>query len=210
MRPFLIATAAASATAALVVVPALSILRADPVGVVSATAGRAWSAPELEPARERRPLPRVTAPTLVPPPAAITFARLRGRPALLEVWASWCQACRDGAPALARLAGRYGDRVQFVGIDVEDTRADGRAFVRRYRLGFPHIFDPRARLARRLGVFGTPTTFFVDARGRIAAVVVGTQPESRLARYLDLLAADFVPAAVPLRRGARSPSKPFR
>lgn len=52
--------------------------------------------------------------------------------------------------------------------------------------------------------------FLVDARGRIAAVVVGTQPESRLARYLDLLAADFVPAAVPLRRGARSPSKPSR
>ncbi len=91
---------------------------------------------------------------------------------------------------MARLWRKHARTVQFVGIDTQDLRQDGRAFVRRYGLRYPHIFDPKATIAIKLSVFGIPTAFLVDRHGRIAAVLVGKQPEAKLTRYLRLLAAE--------------------
>lgn len=91
---------------------------------------------------------------------------------------------------MARVAREHGAEVRFVGIDVQDSREDGRAFVRRYDLEFPQIFDPKAEIAGKLGVFGIPTIFFVDERGRIAAVLIGKQSEAKLERYLRALTAE--------------------
>ena len=91
---------------------------------------------------------------------------------------------------LARLAREHEGRVQFVGIDTQDGRGAGRAFVRRHRLDFPHLFDPRTTLATKLGVYGIPTMILVDRDGRIAATLVGKQPEQKLRRYLRLLASE--------------------
>lgn len=91
---------------------------------------------------------------------------------------------------MASLARKHGRGVQFVGIDIQDREEDGRAFVRRFGLRYPHIFDPKATIATKLGVFGIPTVFLVDRQGRIAAVLVGKQPEAKLTRYLRLLASE--------------------
>lgn len=91
---------------------------------------------------------------------------------------------------LARLARAQRGRVQFVGIDTQDSRGAGRDFVRRYRLDFPHLFDPRSTLATKLGVYGIPTMFLVDRRGRVAVTLVGKQDEAKLRRYLRLLARE--------------------
>ena len=89
---------------------------------------------------------------------------------------------------LARLSRRYRAEVRFVGIDVEDTRGDARAFVRRYRLGYPSIFDPKATLAGRLDFFGLPTAYLIDREGRIAGKLVGKQNEMTLRSALADLA----------------------
>lgn len=73
---------------------------------------------------------------------------------------------------------------------MEDRRTDARAFVRRYGLEFPHIFDPKGASAAKLGFFGLPTAYLVDRRGRIAGVLTGKQSERRLGRSLDLLALE--------------------
>lgn len=143
----------------------------------------------IAPAR-RRALPHLAGESLIPPPETIDVRRLRGRPAFLDVWASWCVPCREEAPTLARLARRYSGRIGFLGIDIGDDRGDARAFVRRYRIGYPSIFDPKARLATKLRAFGLPTAYLVDARGRIAAVLVGRQPERKLTRLLEALAGE--------------------
>ena len=91
---------------------------------------------------------------------------------------------------MARLARKHGRTVQFVGIDIQDRRPDGRAFVREFGLRYPHIFDPKAVIATKLDVFGIPTAFLVDRQGLVAAVLVGKQPEAKLTRYLRLLAAE--------------------
>lgn len=144
---------------------------------------------------ERRALPDLGAPTLLPPPKELRLSQFRGRPLLIDVWGSWCAACRKDAPMLARLA-RGQSGVRFVGLDVNDGLGEGRAFVRRYRLDFPHLRDPTSNLALRLGVYGVPTMFLVDARGRIARTLVGRQPEAKLRRYLELLAGESASAAL--------------
>lgn len=62
----------------------------------------------LVPAARRRALPALAAATLMPPPERLALASLRGKPLVIDVWASWCTACREEAPALARLAHRSG------------------------------------------------------------------------------------------------------
>lgn len=91
---------------------------------------------------------------------------------------------------ISRLARKYGKGIRFVGIDTQDSRKSGREFVRTFGLDFPHLFDPKSKLATKLGVYGIPTMFLVDRRGRIAATLVGKQGEGKLDRYLRLLADD--------------------
>jgi cytochrome c biogenesis protein CcmG/thiol:disulfide interchange protein DsbE len=88
---------------------------------------------------------------------------------------------------LARRWRRYRAQVQFLGIDVEDSRGAAQRFTHRYRLGYPNIFDGKAVLAGRLGFFGLPTAYLVDRRGRIAARLVGKQQERTLASGLAAL-----------------------
>ena len=85
---------------------------------------------------------------------------------------------------IARLWRRYGGQVRFLGIDVEDSRGDARAFMRRYGLGYPSIFDRTASIAGRLGFFGLPTAYLVDYRGHVAARLIGKQREATFASGL--------------------------
>ena len=144
----------------------------------------------LVPVSRRRTLPDLAAAALSPPPAVLRLSSLRGRPAFIDVWASWCVPCREEAPGLARLWRRYRSRVQFLGIDVEDSRGDARAFLHRYGLGYPSIFDRQASLAGRLGFFGLPTAYLVDERGRIAARLIGKQRLTTLASGLAAVAGE--------------------
>jgi thiol-disulfide isomerase/thioredoxin len=136
---------------------------------------------------KRKLLPDVDGPTLIPPPPKLRLRALAGKPAFIGVWASWCVPCRQEAPLLSRLWRKYRNRVQFLGIDVEDARSDARAFVRRYGLRYPHIFDRNAALATKLGFFGLPTTYLVDRRAGVAAKLVGKQEEATLRDGLDAL-----------------------
>lgn len=134
-----------------------------------------------------RPLPALEGPALDPPPPTIALRDLRGAPAFVNVWGSWCPSCREEAPTIAKLARAFADRVQFLGIDVEDSREDARAFVRRYGVRFPQLFDPRADIARKLGAFGIPTAFLVDREARVTTILIGKQPEEEFRRRLDEL-----------------------
>jgi len=135
----------------------------------------------------RRPLAPLEGAALLPPPARVVLLDGGRRPAFVDVWASWCIACRQEAAALGRLWRRFGVRIRFVGVDSQDSWRPARAFVRRYGLGFPQLFDPKATAAARLGVFGIPTAFLVDRHGRVAATIVGKRDEATFAQALEEL-----------------------
>jgi len=92
---------------------------------------------------------------------------LRGRPTVVNVFASWCIPCKDEAPVLAAAARRHAGRVQFVALDYQDFDGDGRSFLRRYGNDFPALHDGDGHVAQRWGATGVPETYVLDASGRI-------------------------------------------
>jgi len=109
------------------------------------------------------------------------------RPAVVNVWASWCLPCRSEAPLFAAARDAYSDRVEFIGIDVEDDRDSAVEFIDEFRLDFDHYFDPRRTVPAELGGFGTPITYFVDGAGEIIEIHSGIIDEQTLALMLDEL-----------------------
>lgn len=101
---------------------------------------------------------------------------LRGRPRLLNVWASWCSACRIEHPLLVSLAREQG--IEIIGLNYKDTREAGLQWLKDE--GNPYaqsIFDPEGALGLDLGVYGVPETFVVDAEGVIRFKQVGPLTE---------------------------------
>lgn len=103
-------------------------------------------------------------------------ATLRGKVVVLNFWGSWCAPCRVESPEFAQVSRATAGRgVQFLGIDVKDSRQDAAAFVTEKKIGYPSLFDPNGRTALRFRDFrlgGLPNTIVLDRHGRVAAVYV--------------------------------------
>jgi cytochrome c biogenesis protein CcmG, thiol:disulfide interchange protein DsbE len=119
-------------------------------------------------------------PTAVLQPPRTTLAALRGRPALINFWASWCDPCRKEAPQLERLYRSLGASASLVGVDYNDASDAARAFVRRYGWTFPVLSDPQGTYGARYELTGLPTTVVLDARGRIVETLRGPQTAASL------------------------------
>lgn len=124
-------------------------------------------------------------PTSVLVPPAVSPASLRGEPAAINFWASWCEPCREEAPALERLARSLGGRAQVVGVNWNDSSSGGRSWIEKYGWTFPNLRDGEGAVGHDYGLRGLPTTFIVDPRGRIDAVLLGPQSESSLREALE-------------------------
>ncbi len=106
--------------------------------------------------------------------ATLRLASLRGRPVVVNFWASWCEPCQDEAPLLQQIAEEEGaDGVEFVGVVYNDNSDDARAFARRYGLDYRLVRDGDDRVVRSWGVTGAPETFVLDAEGRAVAHFYG-------------------------------------
>ena len=92
----------------------------------------------------------------------------RGHPVVVNQWASWCGPCRFEFPFFARQASKYADRVAFLGVDSQDSRADAKAFLEQRPVPYPQYFDPDGSIARVFrGGRAFPTTAFYDAAGKL-------------------------------------------
>lgn len=119
-----------------------------------------------------KPAPVLDLPSLTDDARRIGRADLLGRVRLINVWASWCVACRDEHAVLLRLS-RAG-AIPILGLDYKDRREDALRWLE--RLGNPYTdvaFDGDGRVAIDWGVYGVPETFLVDAQGIIRDKHVG-------------------------------------
>lgn len=132
-----------------------------------------------------RPAPSFSLPTLADPERELGPADLRGQPAVVNFWASWCEPCRDEAPEFARVAGEHGGRVRFLGVQILDGRDEGLAYVEEFGIPYPSVRDASGRIADLYGVTGVPETVFLDAEGAIVGTYIGGFAEGQLA---DLVA----------------------
>ena len=114
----------------------------------------------------------------------IDLADLRGKPVVLNVWASWCPPCRVEQPDLNEAAAQLGDEATFVGLNIRDASEDNAAaYVRNLDVPYPSIYsaDGSALLpfAGTLTPRSIPSTVVLDAEGRVAASVNGRIPTTR-------------------------------
>jgi cytochrome c biogenesis protein CcmG, thiol:disulfide interchange protein DsbE len=111
----------------------------------------------------------------------LALAELRGRPVVVNFWASWCPPCRTEAPRLERAWRAYRrDGPVFVGLNMQDVTDDARAFVEEFDVSYPNVRDGSDAVARDWGVTGLPETFFVDRRGRVVGRMIGAIDSRRL------------------------------
>lgn len=109
------------------------------------------------------------------------------RPSVVNVWASWCLPCRSEAPLLNEAFNKYGDQVEFIGVDVQDNQADARAFLDEFGLAFDHFFDRERAIANHYGGIGTPITFFFGPDGSLVKTHNGVVDDRTLALNIDEL-----------------------
>ncbi len=104
----------------------------------------------------------------------ISLAGLKGKPIVINFWASWCPPCRIEAPLLERTWRAYKDRgVIFIGVDIQDKEEDALNYIREFDITYPNAPDPTGEVSIDYGVSGLPVTFFISRKGEIVRRWVG-------------------------------------
>jgi cytochrome c biogenesis protein CcmG/thiol:disulfide interchange protein DsbE len=104
----------------------------------------------------------------------VSLAAARGKVVLLNFWATWCGPCRMEVPDLVTLQTKYGDRLQVIGLVVDDEdEAAVRAFAKRYAINYPIAMATSEMRFRFGGVPALPTSFIIDAQGRVVQKHIG-------------------------------------
>jgi cytochrome c biogenesis protein CcmG, thiol:disulfide interchange protein DsbE len=106
----------------------------------------------------------------------LSLASLRGRPVVLNFWASWCVPCKGEAKMLEQAWQQYRAKgVVFLGVDYHDVTSDARTFLSHHGVTYTTVQDGSGMVGDRYGLTGVPETFFIDRSGRLVGVhIVGT------------------------------------
>ena len=131
---------------------------------------------ELPSALINKSVPDFSLPSLVDETKMLTQDDLKGKPALLNVWATWCPTCKQEHAQLNKIAREEG--ITIYGINYKDERGAAKEWLRRYRDPYVlNVFDEQGALGLNLGVYGAPETYILDANGVIRYKHVGAVDE---------------------------------
>jgi cytochrome c biogenesis protein CcmG/thiol:disulfide interchange protein DsbE len=110
---------------------------------------------------------------------SLALETFRGKPLVLNFFASWCDPCREEMPVINDLAAKAGADYSVLGIAVEDSRAAVTEFARESKLVFPIALDLNSTVKRAYRIFGPPATFFIDGQSIFRDVVLGPMTAQR-------------------------------
>ncbi|WP_298335450.1 TlpA disulfide reductase family protein [Ferrimicrobium sp.] len=135
-----------------------------------------------------KPVPSFSLPELTadakPASGSVSPADFAGHPLVINFFASWCTACQAETPMVASVAKEFAQKVDFLGIDENDTAAKAEAFIAKDHVDYPVVTD-HASLQGKYLLIGLPTTVFVAASGKVAAVVQGQMTSQVLTHWLS-------------------------
>jgi thiol-disulfide isomerase/thioredoxin len=116
------------------------------------------------------------------------MGQLRGTPVVVNFWGAWCTPCRAEAPLLVDAHARFGDRVQFLGVDTQDFRDGARAFIQAHGMTYPSVFDPTNSIGLSYSLPAPPMTQFWDANGNLVSTTRGQISQDDLQSGIDSIA----------------------
>jgi cytochrome c biogenesis protein CcmG/thiol:disulfide interchange protein DsbE len=115
----------------------------------------------------------------------VTLASLRGSPALINFWASWCGPCKQEGPELERFAKSLHGGARLVGVDWNDSARNARAFIAQQHWSYPVLRDSAGTVGDAFGLTGLPTTFVLDRSGDVIEILRGPQTHEALEQALS-------------------------
>jgi thiol-disulfide isomerase/thioredoxin len=119
------------------------------------------------------------------------LSELRGKPLIINVWASWCGPCRAEMGSLERLSRRFGGKqFNIIGISTDDDANAAAAFLRQSKITFDNYLDRNLVLENMLGADSIPLTILIDAQGRVLRKIRGSK-EWDSPQSLELIAKAF-------------------
>ena len=122
--------------------------------------------------------------------SVINIDSLRG-PMILNVWGSWCAPCQEEIPYIREFYDKYNDKVQVVGLDVEEpNKKVPQSFIKSNGITWPSLYDPDGRTRKLIGM-GVPVTWFIDSNGKVIHKKIGVfanyqELEESVKKYFNL------------------------
>ena len=121
---------------------------------------------------------------------AFRLSEHRGKPIVLNFWASWCETCKDEQPILESAWQRHQNEILFFGLSHLDQDNNARKWLERYHVTYPNALDLGGKVYNAYHVQGVPETFFIDANGNVVSFYVGAifneaELESRIQQLLN-------------------------
>ncbi len=109
--------------------------------------------------------------------ANVSLSNFKGKPVLLNFWATWCGACKEELPSMERLHKAAKDHgVQVVAISIDRGNQEKvQKYVKEYNLTFPILLDPEQKVRRSYFILGLPTSYLIDSQGKLRGFISGAR-----------------------------------
>lgn len=120
-------------------------------------------------------------------PGTVSLATYRGKPVVVNFFASWCVPCRQEMPALQAVAAKTDGKVTFLGVDHQDDKAGALKLLADTGVHYPTGYDPEGSVATSYGLLGMPTTLFISPDGRLLDKHLGPLTEDKLNERISSL-----------------------
>lgn len=114
----------------------------------------------------------------------LKLSDLRGTPAVVNFWATWCEPCKKEVPLLEQTAQKYSGRLVILGVDSQEEEKIVRPFAQQFGMTYAILMDTEGTVTNLYFVKNFPTTFFIDSNGIVRAQHLGLLEEADLSKYL--------------------------
>jgi cytochrome c biogenesis protein CcmG/thiol:disulfide interchange protein DsbE len=121
------------------------------------------------------------------PGQKVSLSQYKGRPVIINFWASWCEPCQRETPLLAGWYKQQHGHVALVGLDENDNATAALKFARAKGVSYPLGFDPQVTVASAYNVSALPQTFFLNAQHQIVDHLFGAVTKTELAKGVSLM-----------------------
>jgi cytochrome c biogenesis protein CcmG/thiol:disulfide interchange protein DsbE len=127
-------------------------------------------------------------------PGNVSLNQYKGKPVIVNFWASWCTVCQTETPLLASWYKQEHGQIALIGLDENDTTAKALAFAHAKGVTYTLGFDPLTTVAAPYDIDALPQTFFLNAKHRIVERVLGAMTKADLAQGVSLMNATGTPS----------------